>query len=396
MKLFLRGVLFLTVLFYVVGWDTEISESVRAQDSVVKVLENEIREEVKLAAKETDFLVKEKSKGCVQKGSDYLQYVKGLVSDARRELKQNNNRSPSTQYSFYDIALPIAQHLPSWLYSHNAWMEDSTTRRRRIAKVLRTSSLTIRPRLTVIRDTAALWTKTSANLLEHNYTATTEESFNSLLQSAEDFVTAATDAELMDSLFLTTGYATLEDAVSHFLTNNLEQFNHVIDSINHDFNEIVSLSGDLRRPLESVRVDAIEQTKMIRERLFANEIGRRLRHLSWHIRTELQHLSQELRELPEEDRDASKLLRKHIADSLRTEIEGFYDIKMTLSKSKSFYSHVWQNAYNELVQNPTSFNYWVDVAAEVREAIYTLGKTLTQKQQQKIKPTKCTCGYNKY
>ncbi|KAL7311498.1 hypothetical protein PS15m_009255 [Mucor circinelloides] len=386
MKLFLRGVLFLTVLFYVV----------RAQDSVVKVLENEIREEVKLAAKETDFLVKEKSKSCVQKGSDYLQYVKGLVSDARRELKQNNNRRPSTQYSFYDIALPIAQRLPSWLYPHNVWMEDSTTRRRRIAKVLRTSSLTIRPRLTVIRDTAALWTKTSANLLEHNYTATTEESFSSLLQSAEDFVTAATDAELMDSLFLTTGYATLEDAVSHFLTSNLEQFNHVIDSINHDFNEIVSLSGDLRRPLESVRVDAIEQTKMIRERLFANNIGTRLRHLSWHIRTELQNLSQELRELPEEDRDASKLLRKHIADSLRTEIEGFYDIKMTLSKSKSFYSHVWQNAYNELVQNPTSFNYWVDVAAEVREAIYTLGKTLTQKQQQKIKPTKCTCGYNKY
>lgn len=360
------------------------------------MLENEIREEVKLAAKETDFLVKEKSKSCVQKGSDYLQYVKGLVSDARRELKQNNNRRPSTQYSFYDIALPIAQRLPSWLYPHNVWMEDSTTRRRRIAKVLRTSSLTIRPRLTVIRDTAALWTKTSANLLEHNYTATTEESFSSLLQSAEDFVTAATDAELMDSLFLTTGYATLEDAVSHFLTSNLEQFNHVIDSINHDFNEIVSLSGDLRRPLESVRVDAIEQTKMIRERLFANNIGTRLRHLSWHIRTELQNLSQELRELPEEDRDASKLLRKHIADSLRTEIEGFYDIKMTLSKSKSFYSHVWQNAYNELVQNPTSFNYWVDVAAEVREAIYTLGKTLTQKQQQKIKPTKCTCGYNKY
>ncbi|KAK4521118.1 uncharacterized protein ATC70_013062 [Mucor velutinosus] len=391
MKLFLRGALFLAALFYVV----------RAQDSVVKVLENEIREEVKLASQETDFLVekeKTKAKSCVQKGSDYLQYVKGLVADARKELKENNNRRPSTQYSIDDIAFTIAQGLPAWVYPHTAWKEDPTTRRRRIAKVLRTSSLITRPRLTVIRDTAALWTKTSSNLLEHNYTTTTEESFSSLLQSAEDFVTTATDAELMDSLFLATGYATLDDAVTHFLTNNLEEFNHIIQSINHDFNEIVSLSGDLRRPLESVREDAIQQSKMIRDNLFANQIDKRLRHLSWHIRTELQHLSHELRELPEEDRDASsKLLRRHIADSLRTEIESLNDIKMTLSKSKSIYNHVWQNAYNELVQNPTSYDYWVDVVAEVKEAVYILGKSLTQKQQQlKAKPTKCTCGYSKH
>lgn len=365
------------------------------------MLENEIREEIKLAAEEADFFVekeKEKTKSCVQKGSDYLEYVKGLVADARTELMQNNNRRPSTQYSIYDIAFSVTQCLPDWVYPHTAWKEDPTTRRRRIAKVLRTSSLIVRPRLTVIRDTAALWTKTSSNLLEHNYTTTTEEAFSSLLQSAEDFVTAATDAELMDSLFLTTGYATLEDAVTHFLTNNLQEFNHVIQSINHDFNEIVSLSGDLRRPLESVREDAIQQSKMVRDNLFANQIDKRLRHLSWHIRTELQHLSHELRELPEEDRDtSSKLLRKHIADSLRTEIESLNDIKMTLSKSKSIYNHVWQNAYNELVQNPTSYDYWVDIVAEVKEAVYILGKSLTQKQQQqKSKPTKCTCGYNKH
>ncbi|KAF1801308.1 hypothetical protein V8B55DRAFT_1599031 [Mucor lusitanicus] len=390
MRLFLRGILFFAVLFYVV----------RAQDSVVKVLENEIREEIKLATKETDFLVekeKVKAKSCIQKGSDYLDYVKGLVADARKELKQNNNRRPSTQYSFYDIAFSVTRSLPAWVYPHTSWKEDAMTRRRRIAKVLRTSSLITRPRLTVIRDTAALWTKTSSHLLQHNYTAATEEAFSSLLQSAEDFVTAATDAELMDSLFLTTGYATLEDAVTHFLANNLEEFNHVLKSINHDFNEIVSLSGDLRRPLESVREDAVQQSKMVRDNLFANHIDKRLRHLSWHIRTELQHLSHELRELPEDDRDtSSKLLRKHIADSLRTEIESLNDIKMTLAKSKSIYHHVWQNAYNELVQNPTSYNYWVDVAAEVKEAVYILGKSLTQKQQQyKAKPTKCTCGYNK-
>ncbi|GAN09603.1 hypothetical protein MAM1_0277c09133 [Mucor ambiguus] len=392
MKLFLRGVLFFAVLFYVVQ---------AHQDSVVKVLENEVREEIRLATKETDFLVekeKAKAKSCIQKGTDYLDYVKGRVADARKELKQNNNRRPSTQYSIYDIAFSVTQRLPAWVYPHTAWKEDSVTRRRRIAKVLRTSSLITRPRLTVIRDTAALWTKTSSNLLEHNYTAATEESFSSLLQSAEDFVTAATDAELMDSLFLTTGYATLEDAVTHFLTNNLQEFNNVIKSINQDFNEIVSLSGDLRRPLESVREDAIQQSKMIRDNLFANQIDKRLHHLSWHIRTELQHLSHELRELPDEDRDASsKLLRRHIADSLRTEIESLNDIKMTLSKSKSIYNHVWQNAYNELVQNPTSYGYWVDVVAEVKEAVYILGKSLTQKQQQqRAKPTKCTCGYNKH
>lgn len=355
------------------------------------MLENKIREEVKLASEEPDFLVKE-SKGCRQKGSDYLQYVKGLVSDARRELKQNNNRRPTTQYSIYDLVFPIAQYLPSWVYPQSIWKQDPITRRRQITKVLRTSPLITRPRATVIRDTASFWTKTSSNLLEHNYTVSTEESFSSLLQSAEDFVTTATDAELMDPLFLTAGYATLEDAVTHFLTNNLEEFNHIIKSINHDFNEIVSLSGELRCSLESIRDDAVEQTKMIRQNLFANQIEKRLRHLSWHIRTELQNLTHELREVSEEDKDTSKFLRKHTADSLRSEIETLNDIKMTLWKSKSIYNHVWQNAHNELVQSPTSYNYWVDVIDEIREAAIILGKSLTKKHQ-KSQHSKCTCGY---
>lgn len=355
------------------------------------MLENEIREELKLASEETDFLVKE-TKSCRQKGSDYLQYVKGLVVDARKELKQNNNRRPTTQYSIYDIAFSVAQYFPSWVYPQSIWKQDPITRRRQISKVLRTSSIVTRPRATAIRDATSLWTKTSSNLLEKNYTIATEEAFSSLLQSAEDFVTAATDAELMDSLFLTTGYATLEDAVTHFLTNNLEEFNHIIQSINHDFNKIVSLSGELRCSLESIRDDAVEQTKMIRQNLFTNQIEKRLRHLSWHIRTELQNLSHELREVSEEDRDTSKLLRKHTADSLCSEIETLNDIKMTLWKSKSIYNHVWQNAHNELVQSPASYNYWVDVIAEVREAAINLGKSLTKKHQ-KSQHSKCTCGY---
>ncbi|KAI8641119.1 hypothetical protein BD408DRAFT_444578 [Parasitella parasitica] len=386
MKLFLRGILFLAALFYVV----------HAQDSVVKVLENEIRQELKLAAEDAE-LVQENASSCKEKGSDYLQYLKDLVSDARKEIKSNNNRRPSTQYSIYDVAFSVAHYLPSWVFPRSIWKEDPVTRRRHIAKVLRTSPLVTRPRATVIRDTAALWTKTSSHLLEQNYTLSTEENLVSLLQSAEDFVTAATDLELMDSLFLATGYATLDDAVTHFLTNNLEEFNKITNSINHDFNEIVSLSGDLRCSLESVRDDALEQSMMIRQTLFSEHIEKRLRHLSWHIRTELQNLSQELREVPEEDKDHStKLLRKHTADSLRTEIGTLDDIKSILWKSKSFYNHVWQNAHNELIQSPVSLDYWIDVVAEVKEAAINLGKTLTNKHQQKNQHrSKCTCGYNK-
>ncbi|CEP10614.1 hypothetical protein [Parasitella parasitica] len=382
MKLFLRGLLLLTVLFYLV----------RAQDSVVKVLENEIREELRLAEEDAE-LAQENTRSCEEKKPNYLEYVKGLVSDARKEMKSNNNRRPTTQYSIYDIAFSAAHYLPSWVFPQSIWKEDPVTRRRHIAKVLRTSPLITRPRATVIRDTAALWTKTSSNLLEQNYTLSTEESLASLLQSAEDFVTAATDLELMDSLFLTSGYATLDDAVTHFLTSNLEEFNNVINSINHDFNEIVSLSGDLRCSLESLRDDAVEQSKMIRQTLFSDQIEKRLRHLSWHIRTELQNLSQELHEAPKEDKDHStRLLRKHTVESLRTEIETLNDIKSTLWKSKSFYNHVWQNAHNELIQSPISLDYWVDVIAEVREAAISLGKSLTNKHQHR---SKCTCGYNK-
>ncbi|KAI8090210.1 uncharacterized protein B0P05DRAFT_584426 [Gilbertella persicaria] len=325
--------------------------------------------------------------------ANYIYHLHFMVAKARIELKAHNNKRPSTQYSIHDIIFPVTQYLPSWVYPSSLWKEDHVSRRRHIARVLRSTPLIARPHVVGVRDSVIAWTKSASQQLENNYTTATIEKLDSLLQSAEDFVMAATDPELMDSIFLSSGYVALDDAVTSFLKTNKQDFDLVIRSINHEFNDIVSLAGNLRRSLESVRDDAIAQTKLIRDELFASHIDHRLRHLNWHIRTEIQNLAQELRNVEGEDTEASRVVRKHTADSLRTEIETLYDIKMTLERSKTFIHSVWSNAAHELLQSPASIDYWVDVVAEVKEAAMELARSLTKKHQARRRKhcTKCSC-----
>jgi hypothetical protein len=328
-----------------------------------------------------------------QRVGDYLNHVKHLVANAQSELKANNNRRPSTEYSVQDIAFTVAQHFPSSVYPESVWKEDPVIRRRHISKVLRTTPVTVRPRVVAIRDNAIAWAKSSSLALGNIYITNTIESFDSLIRSAEDFVTAATDAEFADSLFLASGYVALDDAVNHFLVENKKQFTSTIHSINCGFNDLASLAGDLRTSLESIRHDAIENTKAIRHDLFATHIEHRLLHLSYHIRTELQNLSQDLHEIPEDDKEVSKVLRKHAANSLHADIKTLNDIKMTISRSKSYIDQAWENALDELIQGPTSVNYWVDMAVEVREAAISFGKSFTKKIQQNQQHKTCRCGH---
>lgn len=325
--------------------------------------------------------------------TNYIDYVKGAVAEARSELKANNNRRPSTEYSVDDIVFSIARFLPNWVYPQSVWKETPITRRRNIAKALRTSPLVARPRVVRIRDEATVWAQDSLDLLANKYTDNTIDNLDSLLKSAEDFVTSATDVELMDPLFLTTGYVTLDDAVSNFIRGNKEEFTSALDQVNSNFNAIVNLAGDLRRSLESIRDDAVEHTKLVRNELFNNFIEQRLRHLSYHIRTVLQNLSEEIREIPEGDKEASKVLRKHTADALRSEIESLNDIKMTCQRTKSYLVKIWDNTSKELTQSPLSLDYWVDTLAEIREAFVELGNSLVKRYHNRHYQ-KCTCGYH--
>ncbi|KAI7898644.1 uncharacterized protein BX663DRAFT_524241 [Cokeromyces recurvatus] len=325
--------------------------------------------------------------------SGYLEYIHGLVDKAQDELKAYNNRRPSTKYSVYDIAFGVANYLPSWLYPPSLWREDPLTRRRHIAKVLRSIPLHVRPYSISIRNNVTRWAQESGHLFAQDYISSTIDEVTSLLQTAEDFVSAATDAELMDPIFLSTGYVALDEAVNQFISKNKVEFNSKLNSVNHRFNSIVNLSGHLRRSLESVRFDTIEQTKMVQHELFSGRVEQPLHHLSWHIRNELQSLYQELRQMPAvEDKEASRLLRKHTADSLRTEIHSLNNIKLAMQRSKSLFHKIWENASNELYQSPISFTYWVDVIAEVKEAAIQLGEGLSERYR-KIQYKKCKCGY---
>jgi hypothetical protein len=319
-----------------------------------------------------------------------------LVANARSELRANKNSRPSTEYSIQDIAFTFTNMLPSWVYPHSVWKEDVATRRRHIARVLRSSPLIARPRALVTRDKVVEWAKRSEETLTNEYITTTTNDLESLLASATDFVASATDVELMDPLFLSAGYLTLDNAINDFIIGNHDKFTATINEINHDFNHVTTLSGELRTSLESMREDVVSQTKYVRNQMFEHGIEHRLRHLGHHIRSELQNLLQEVRQTEQENHpEASKILRKHTADSLRTEIQTLDDIKVTLVRSKSILAHLWDNATDELVQSPAKVDYWVDVAVEIKEAIIELGRFLTTKKKHfNKKQNHCTCGYN--
>lgn len=318
-----------------------------------------------------------------------------MVSNARHELRTNKNVRPSTEYSVEDIAFTLTNLLPSWMYPSTYWKEDIATRRRHIARVLRSSPLIARPRALVTRDKVVAWAKRSEELLTNEYITDTTNDLESLLESATDFVATATDVELMDPLFLSAGYLALDNVINEFIFGNKKNFDTTMDDINHDFNHVALLSGDLRTSLESMRDDVVSQTKFIRQEMFEKGIEQRLRHLGHHIKSELQSLLQEVREAEHDNlAEASKILRKHTADSLRTEIQSLYDIKVTLTRSKNILARLWENATDELVQSPAKVDYWVDVAVEIKEAIIELGKFLTTKKKQHAKKQHhCTCGY---
>lgn len=248
-----------------------------------------------------------------------------------------------------------------------------------------------RPRYVAIRDKVADWAERSGLVLTEDLFAKITFELDSLLGSTMDFVGTATDAELMDPLFMTAGYLTLDRAIEEFISNCNHQFVTTLDQVNNDFNQIVSLSGDLRVSLESVRLDAIKQTKYIRNEMFEAGVANRLRHLGHHIKAELQKLSEEIKEI-HDNHEASKALRKHTADSLLLEIQDIESMHALLKKSKSFVDHVWDNANNELVQSPMKLNYWVDVVAEVKEAAMELVRLLLKsKKRHHQKHHHCSC-----
>lgn len=281
--------------------------------------------------------------------------------------------------------------MPSWVYPDTLWKEDTVTRRRHIAKVLRSSSLISRPRLVTIRDKVGSWTKRSGHNLAEEYFTNITLDLESLLNSIMDFVAATTDVELMNPLFMYAGYVTLDNSIEEYIMEADNKLISALDQVNQDFNHIVALSGELRIPLESMRQDAVTQTKYICNEMFKSSVANSLRLLGQHIKSELRKLSREISEI-QDNQEASKAVREHTADSLRMEIQDLENIHTIFKKSRSNVERVWAKATNELVQSPIKINYWVDVVAEVKEvAIELLRLLLNSQKRYNQKHNHCSC-----
>ncbi|KAI9255875.1 hypothetical protein EDC94DRAFT_696357 [Helicostylum pulchrum] len=307
-----------------------------------------------------------------QKWTAQSNRVKGAVSEARSELKSNNNSRPTTKYTIMDIIFFLKRYLPTWVYPPSLWKQDPITRRRNIARTVRSSLLVSRPRYVALRDEMIGWTKTCHYNYYFHYAVNSIDDLESLLDSMLEFVAVSTDKELMDPAFLSTGFATLNKDIHKYIEGNNQEFLIITNEANNQFNTIATLAGELRIPLESMREDAISQTKYIRNELFEKVVFG-LHHLAYTIETNMETLTHELADA---DETTSEALRKHTADTIHAELLYFENIEVVTLKLKSVIAQVWENATNELAQSPLTAGYWIDVTTEVKEAFAELARLI--------------------
>ncbi|GAA5812098.1 hypothetical protein MFLAVUS_005548 [Mucor flavus] len=300
-----------------------------------------------------------------QKLTTKAQRVEALVRDAKAELA----------------------YLPAWVYPPSVWKQDPITRRRNIAKTVRSSPLKLRPRYVALRDETIEWTKTCHQNYYNHYAVDSIEGLESLIDTMSDFVAVTTDKELMDPEFLSTGLTTLNNAIHHYIEENNREFLIITKEANNQFNSITASAGKLRIPLESMREDAISQTQYIRNKLF-EEVVFGLHHLAYTIQTNIETLAFEL---VDADKPTSEALRKHTAETIYAELRYFETIDNVTLKLKSVITQVWKNATNELAQSPLTAGYWIDVTAEVKEAFAELARLIAAALRSARKRRICSC-----
>ncbi|KAG2230674.1 hypothetical protein BDF21DRAFT_409794 [Thamnidium elegans] len=322
-----------------------------------------------------------------QKWTTHTDRVKRLVTKVRSELKSNNNIRLTTEYTMTDIIFFLKRYLPTWVYPPSAWKQDPITRRRNIARTVRSSPLASRPRYVALRDEMIEWTKTCNQNYYNHYAVDSIDGLESLIDSMLDFVAVTTDKELMNPVFLSTGFATLNKAIHNYIEGNNQEFLMITKEANDQFNTIATLAGELRIPLESMREDAISQTKYIRDELF-EKVVYGLHHLAYTIQTNIETLASEL---VDADETTSEALRKHTADTIHSELLYFENIEIVTLKLKSVIAQVWKNATNELAQSPFTAGYWIDVTTEVKEAFAELARLIAIALRSVHKRKICSC-----
>ncbi|KAI7891590.1 uncharacterized protein EV154DRAFT_507267 [Mucor mucedo] len=110
-----------------------------------------------------------------------------------------------------------------------------------------------------------------------------------LFDSTMDHIDVATNMHLIDQYSITGALVIIEHTIEKFIQESDQHIKLALKQVNPEFNQMVSLSGQLRVSLESVCTDAVEQTKYIRNQMF-KDVTNRLHQLIHRIGNELQLL----------------------------------------------------------------------------------------------------------
>ncbi|KAI8996874.1 hypothetical protein BDB01DRAFT_768814 [Pilobolus umbonatus] len=218
----------------------------------------------------------------------YLHYVDNLVYQAKKEL--HNGQRASTEYSADDI---IYHFVPYGLIPPK---EDSVTVRRQIFKAVKTS-----PKLMKLASNVQQWMIRSSRKLKNVYVQLSIER----LLSIED----------MSSI----------ENVYHYMLDNRHLFDSLINEINKEFDDIVVISGPLRKPFEYLRYYLVNTAKEMR-------------------------------------------------DSLHVQIEDKLRGRCNTLEIIALFDHfnidtTWNHAYNQLTQSPMHLHYWIDLLHDLMDRI---------------------------
>lgn len=296
--------------------------------------------------------------------SSYLHYLHKEIDKVKQEMTKNVRTS--APLSLHDIAFS----LPRWVYPAVLWKQNARIRRKRLNKFFSESQVKDRMEAFGIQAKAEDWAKSSDGMFKEELTLKIDSSIEELFSTLQEFISVISHDDFLDLYFVLEGCGRFENKVQSFLENSNSTFQQVVEQVNRDFDSFVSPSGGLRVILESIRYDAIKDTKNIRDQWY-KATANNLMVTSNEIQSLLSHIVLQ-------DANSNKLLQTKLKtiSQLQSRLKKKAAIYGDTFKYKKETQSIWNQVVRELHQTPWQVDYWTDAFTEVKEAATDLVKSL--------------------
>ncbi|KAI8369510.1 uncharacterized protein BYT42DRAFT_617521 [Radiomyces spectabilis] len=328
----------------------------------------------------------------------YKKYLHAQTKKVSKELQLNKATRPALFYSFDDFLFDMANYFP-WLMKLNLTpFETAAARRKHIYQNVYGSDKYDSAHADLIRARVARWTSQSAsktdvflNEVVSDYDFYLEQArfeIDASLDYLNDWVYQGSEAVPLPPMD-TSQLQQTANLMDHAVTTAFD--GDLLTSFNRQFQVAVSMTGPLRRPLEAIRHNVINDIKQIYESVFPDAV-QDIHTFTDKAQTRLNHLYATIQHSHRNgqlvDRDIRRILADEIVKSRNSLHFQLTQLEMARSRLKTARMHihsVWHDTHDELRPTPFTFNYWYDAGYKLRNQLQSINHW-----QQRVLP-RCSC-----